>query len=84
YNGKPIVYSLGNFIFNSRNPETAALIITLDGGKVSLRAVPCRMTGTLTYAVGGDDAAALLEKWSELSYGCAFNPDGELMEISES
>jgi poly-gamma-glutamate synthesis protein (capsule biosynthesis protein) len=80
YNGKPIVYSLGNFIFNSRNPETAALFITLDGKNVTLRAVPCRMTGTLTYAAEGDDATALLEKWSALSYNCEFDADGTLIE----
>ncbi|MDR1328928.1 MAG: CapA family protein [Oscillospiraceae bacterium] len=80
YNGKPIVYSLGNFIFNSRNPETAALFITLDGKNVTLRAVPCRMTGTLTYAAEGDDALALLGKWSALSYNCEFDADGTLIE----
>ncbi|MDR2421170.1 MAG: CapA family protein [Oscillospiraceae bacterium] len=80
YNGKPIAYSLGNFIFNSRNPETAALFITLDGGEVSLRVVPCKMNGTLTYAAGEEDARALLEKWSGLSRGCEFTPGGELIE----
>ncbi|MDR0445464.1 MAG: CapA family protein, partial [Oscillospiraceae bacterium] len=79
YNGKPIVYSLGNFIFNSRNPETLALFITIDGKNITLRAVPCKMSGTLTYAADDGDAAALLKKWSALSYGCAFTADGELI-----
>ncbi|NLB29772.1 MAG: CapA family protein, partial [Clostridiales bacterium] len=50
YNGKPIAYSLGNFIFNSRNPQTLLLLITIEhGGKITLEAVPCKMAGTLTY-----------------------------------
>jgi poly-gamma-glutamate synthesis protein (capsule biosynthesis protein) len=78
YNGKPIIYSLGNFIFNSRNPETAVMFLTIEDGKISVEIVPCRMKGTLTYAVYDDDAAALLSKWSALSYGCTLGADGRL------
>ncbi|MDR0906677.1 MAG: CapA family protein [Oscillospiraceae bacterium] len=78
YNGKPIIYSLGNFIFNSRNPQTAFAEITIDGGEVAVRLVPCKMTGTLTYAAPEDEAAELLIKWSELSINAAFDEFGVL------
>lgn len=39
YNGKPIVYSLGNFIFGSSIPSTALLHVTLDE-EITLRWLP--------------------------------------------
>ena len=82
YNGKPIVYSLGNFIFNSRNPQTLLLLITIEhDGTITLKAVPCKMNGTLTYMVKDSEATELLDKWSALSIGCVFNDDGVLAPI---
>ena len=79
YNGKPIVYSLGNFIFNSRNPQTLLLLITIEfDGTITLKAVPCKMNGTLTYAVKDAEANELLEKWSTLSIECVFDDNGVL------
>ena len=79
YNGKPIVYSLGNFIFNSRNPQTLLLLITIEhDGTITLKAVPCKMNGTLTYMVKGAEATELLDKWSGLSIECVFDENGVL------
>lgn len=80
YNGKPIAYSLGNYIFNSRNPETLLLLITIEhGGEITLKAVPCRMKGTLTYAVKDGDAEKLISKWSNLSIECVLDENGILV-----
>ena len=82
YNGKPIVYSLGNFIFNSRNPQTLLLLITIEyDGTITLKAVPCKMNGTLTYMVKDAEATELLNKWSGLSIECVFDENGVLVPV---
>ncbi len=52
YNGKPIVYSLGNFVFGSSIPETELLKVVLketeDGGGIEITVIPCTSSGGYT------------------------------------
>ena len=79
YNGKPIIYSLGNFIFNSRNPETAYMEIVIDDGEVTVQLIPCYMDAQLTYSVDADRAETMLAKWSDLSFNATFDEAGYLV-----
>jgi poly-gamma-glutamate synthesis protein (capsule biosynthesis protein) len=47
YKGKPIFYNLGNFLFNTKELDTALLEITFESadGMPSFRFVPCRQSG---------------------------------------
>ncbi|MDR0936050.1 MAG: CapA family protein [Oscillospiraceae bacterium] len=78
YHGKPIIYSLGNFIFNNRNPETAFAEITIEDGNVTVKLIPCKMSGTKTYAVEESEARALLVKWDANSVNATLDNDGYL------
>jgi poly-gamma-glutamate synthesis protein (capsule biosynthesis protein) len=78
YHGKPIIYSLGNFIFNNRNPETAFTEITIEDGNIAVQLIPCKMAGTKTYAVEDYEAQAMLAKWNENSVNAALDNDGFL------
>ena len=51
YNGKPIVYSLGNFVFGSSIPETALLKVVLreDGAQITM--LPCTSSAGYTRMV---------------------------------
>lgn len=55
YNGKPIVYSLGNFVFGSSIPKTALLKVELSGeenGQVKLTMIPCTSSAGYTRLSG--------------------------------
>lgn len=51
YQGKTIVYSLGNFVFGSSIPETALLKVTLDGEEVRTEMLPCTSSAGYTRMV---------------------------------
>ena len=50
YQGKPIVYSLGNFVFGSSIPETELFKLVLDGEDVAVTEIPCTSSGGFTRA----------------------------------
>lgn len=51
YNGKPIVYSLGNFVFGSSIPETALLKVVWNGEEAEISMIPCTSSGGYTRLV---------------------------------
>ena len=53
--GKPIVYSLGNFVFGSSIPKTALLTADWDGENLSLVFVPGTSSGGYTRPLTGED-----------------------------
>lgn len=48
YKEKPIVYSLGNFVFGSSIPQTELLKVVLDEDEVLLEEIPCTSSGGYT------------------------------------
>jgi poly-gamma-glutamate synthesis protein (capsule biosynthesis protein) len=80
YKGKPIAYSVGNFLFNSRNPELAVVFLHIENGAVTLEAVPCLVSGTLTSPAGSERAQSMLTAWSALSRNAHFDANGRLVE----
>jgi poly-gamma-glutamate capsule biosynthesis protein CapA/YwtB (metallophosphatase superfamily) len=71
YNGRPIIYSLGNFIFDQNDPENQeAFIMNLEytGNKLSkMTAMPTRTIGkTQVVPLDYEDAVEMLEREVEL------------------
>jgi poly-gamma-glutamate synthesis protein (capsule biosynthesis protein) len=80
YGGKPIIYSVGNFLFNALNPDTVVIFLRFGGdGKVSVEAVPARTSGTLTYALDPEGGRRLFDLWESISSGVAFGGDGTML-----
>lgn len=48
YKEKPIVYSLGNFVFGSSIPETELVKLVLEGDEILLDEIPCTSSGGYT------------------------------------
>ena len=49
YNGKPIMYSLGNFVFGSSIPSTELLKIEISAeGEMNVTEIPCTSSGGYT------------------------------------
>lgn len=76
-NGVPVVYSLGNFWFNSRTVDTGMVRVTLnENGLQSLQFVPCLQSGCRTSLVQGEEKSRILNYMRSLSGGIQIDDEG--------
>lgn len=77
YNGVPIIYSLGNYLFGNRNDETVLLETTFRPSQpADIRLIPCkRINGVLTRI---QEPASLYQHLTELSFHTEVTDDGVL------
>lgn len=81
YQGKPIVYSLGNFIFGSSIPKTMLLTVQWDGTDTMLRLVPGTSSQGYTKMLTDEgEKQAFFQYMTGLSYGAAVGKDGVVRE----
>lgn len=79
YQGVPIAYSLGNFVFGSSIPSTALLQADVDDEGLRLRLIPgASATGYTRKLDDAEKIAAFYEKMSGLSSGVKIDTDGYL------
>lgn len=78
YNGVPIVYSLGNYLFGNRTDATVLLNAEFDTeGNLTLQLIPCqRKNGVLTRI---QDPKELFSHLAELSYDVEISEKGILV-----
>ena len=65
YNGKPIFYSLGNFVFDQSNPAThSSLLVEMDmvGNETKVIVHPIILVGSIPRPMDNSSGTALLEK----------------------
>ena len=73
----PVVYSMGNFIFNSKTLDTCLILTTLHrNGSVNLRFVPAIQSGSTVYEATGDEAARILNYMNSISTGVNIDSNG--------
>lgn len=85
YNGKPIVYNLGNFIFNALTIDTGMLKIHIDeNGKPTYEFLTCLQENCRTAVVDGDERARILNLMEDISYGVSFDENGFFTETPNS
>lgn len=82
YKGKPVFYSLGNFIFYQSIERTAVAKLKLaSDGTPTWQLIPARAANASTYVVEEDAGCReFYEYMSALSTGVGFAEDGVLME----
>ena len=77
YNGVPIVYSLGNYLFGNRDGDTVLLEASYDNeGAPSIQLVPCKRMGSVLSRIQHPEA--LFQHLTELSFGVTVAEDGTL------
>ncbi len=75
--GVPVVYSLGNFWFNSRTQDTGAVRVVIgNDGIESLQFLPCRQEDCRTSLLDGEEAQALLEYMQNISPNVEIDGEG--------
>lgn len=67
-NGVPIVYSLGNFWFNSKELDTCMVQATItENGLSGLQFIPCKQSGYKTRLSTGDEALQIISYMQSIS-----------------
>ncbi len=80
YKGKPIVYSLGNFIFGSSIPKTALLKVQWDGEDSQLTFVPGTSSAGYTRVLENTAQKADFASYmTGISYGVTVEEDGTVV-----
>lgn len=77
YNGVPIVYCLGNYIFNPNMMDTYALKVVWDvEGDTNLQVIPVDTREYLTGELKGDEAQAFYDYLEGISFGVNIDENG--------
>ena len=77
YKGVPIVYSLGNYIFNPNMTDTYALKVVWDvAGESQLQVIPVDTRDYLTGELKGDEAQAFFDYLEGISFGVQIDENG--------
>lgn len=77
YKGKPIVYSLGNFVFGSSIPKTMLLEARIQDGETELSLVPGTSSAGYTRTLTEEgEQAAFYQYITDLSYGVRVTEEG--------
>lgn len=77
YNGVPIIYSLGNYLFGNRTGETLLLNTIFDeSGKLDIQLIPCERVNGVLKEIGNPEE--LFFHLTELSFGVTIIEDGML------
>lgn len=75
--GVPVMYSLGNFWFNSKTLDTGMLKVTLDeNGLLSCQFIPCLQSGSRTVLLQGEEKQRVLDFMQDISDGVQIDEDG--------
>ena len=82
YKGAPIVYSLGNFWFNTTDTDTALLTVSASVGiNPILRYYPCRSVGGRLSLAGDADASRIIDKINSGSMHAAIDENRRVREV---
>ena len=75
--GVPVIYSMGNFWFNSKTLDTGMVEVVLDeSGIVSYRFVPCLQSGCRTTLLHGAEKERVLTYMRSISEGVRIDEEG--------
>lgn len=75
--GVPIIYSMGNFWFNSKTLDTGMMEVVLDAtGIVSCQFIPCLQSGCRTTLLQGEEKERVLAYMRSISEGVRIDEDG--------
>ena len=81
FDGKPVYYSLGNYIFNATIDKTAAVKVVVDeDGAVSYQLLAASASDGKTYLLEGTEKQNLYTYMEGLSYGVSIDEDGFVTE----
>jgi poly-gamma-glutamate synthesis protein (capsule biosynthesis protein) len=76
-NDTPVIYSLGNFWFNSKTVDTCLVKVTLnEEGMQTLQFIPCLQSGCKTTLLDGSEKERVLSYMKSISAGVQIDENG--------
>jgi poly-gamma-glutamate synthesis protein (capsule biosynthesis protein) len=80
YKDKPIIYSLGNFVFYNNIPQTSLLKVTLqEGDSVKIELLPAKAENGTTFIIEDPKEIEKFYKYiTDISYGVTFDKTGAI------
>ncbi|MBR5566467.1 MAG: CapA family protein [Roseburia sp.] len=80
--GKPVFYSLGNYVFSQEIAKTALVKVEIyPDGEVSYRLIPAYAKGGKTQLFNGEEAEELFQYMNEISTGRVVDEQGNVYEL---
>jgi poly-gamma-glutamate synthesis protein (capsule biosynthesis protein) len=81
YNDKPIIYNLGDFIFNANTEETAMFQIKLkDDGSMDYYIYPALQKGCFTEFLKENEKQKIIDKLNSWSINAHLESDGKIIK----
>ena len=80
YQGKPIFYSLGNFIFSNGAYETMLVELTVGGTETEIRLIPCVSEANQMRLLEESAWPAFYQNLESLSFGITIGDDGTVSQ----
>ena len=78
-NGVPVIYSLGNFLFNSKTVDTCLLKATFDrNGLKNLQFIPAVQAGCTVSSAQGSEKTRIIGEMAGMSPGVNLDQDGNV------
>ncbi|WP_051204404.1 CapA family protein [Butyrivibrio sp. VCD2006] len=78
-NGVPVIYSLGNFLFNSKDLDTGLLRVNIyTDGHTGLQFIPCVQSGCTVSEATGERKASILNHMRAMSDGISIDDEGNV------
>ncbi len=85
YQGKPIIYNLGNFIFNAVTTDTGMLKIHIkNDGVLSYEFLPFIQKDCYTETVEGSEKERILNFMQDISFSVTFDKNGYFYRLNKS
>lgn len=79
YNGKPIVYSLGNFLFGNYHSDTVVLKAVIEeDNSTKIAIVPCSSQSYRTVDIEGAEARKLFDFMESISFDISIDDEGNI------
>ena len=83
YNHKPIIYNLGNFLFNCETIDTAIFKAVLnDNGEFDYYMIPAIQKNTKTSLLEGNDRLRVINDINSYSVNAIIDEDGKIVEVN--
>jgi poly-gamma-glutamate synthesis protein (capsule biosynthesis protein) len=80
YEGKPIFYSLGNFIFNQNIDSTVAVRFTISGDSMQTQLIPATASGAKTSLANDSKKESIYTYLESISSTVQIDENGKLDE----
>ena len=84
YNDKPIIYNLGNFLFNNETIDTALFQVILNNdGTMDYYMLPALQKDSYTSLLTGDEKSRVINGINSWSINAKLDDNGKIIKVSE-